>query len=94
MAKKYKQDYKDHYDEHMGMERKMKKGSSSRGFVTGNDPSIGRRDHAGLPQEKVMEQYPPCPYGKGGMLNDSMSGIDDVLRSGHNKASENVSYQK
>jgi|APGre2960657404_1045060.scaffolds.fasta_scaffold00118_8 hypothetical protein len=72
------------------MENGKKKGS----FVTGNDPMVGRGDYANLPQNVVMAQYPRSPELRGGYLDDSMSGIDEINAYGAHQADKFQSYQK
>lgn len=93
--KKYAQNFKDREDEHEAMERKYEKRSmGSRGFVTGNDPSIGRNDVAGLPKECVQEMYPKSPQWPGDYINDSISGIDQVQKEGEGMRKRYISNQK
>ena len=97
MKKKYAQTKKDRADERKGMEGYFRSGmkEASRGsFVTGNDPSVGRRDFAGLPQEKIMKEYPRSPVLKNGMLDDSMRGIDDINSYAEGRAAKYRSNQK
>lgn len=67
---------------------------AKRGFVTGHDEHIGKGDFAGMPKEVEMEQYPPCRNYKGGMLDDTMSGIDDVNTMSERTTSKYISNQK
>jgi len=90
MKKKYAQGYKDRAHESEGMDKKGKKGS----FVTGNDPMVGRGDFANLPQNVMMAQYPRSPELRGGYLDDSMSGIDEINEYGTHQADRFRSYQK
>lgn len=90
--KKYAQNFKDRMDEHEAMEKRSAGGS--RGFVTGNDPSIGRNDVAGLPKECVQEMYPKSPQWPGDTINDSMTGVDQVQREGEGMRKRYISNQK
>lgn len=84
---KYKQDRKDRRDESYGMKR-------SAGFVEGHDESIGRNDHAGLPQKLEMREYPKSEYGRSGYIDDSMTDIDDCMEDSKMKRERNLSNQK
>ena len=97
MKKKYAQSKKDRAHESEGMERHFRSGmrdASKGSFVTGNDPSVGRGDYANLPQEKVMREYPRAPTLKGGYLDDSVTGIDEINSYGEGRAAKYRSYQK
>lgn len=67
---------------------------AKKGFVTGHDEHIGRNDHAGMPKEVRMDDYPPCRNYKGGELDDTMTGIDDVNQIAESKSSRYRSNQK
>ncbi len=77
-----------------GMKKYMKEGRKGSGFVTGHNPGIGRNDHAGLPSEKVMSNYPPNRSMKGGYLDDTISDIDAVQYQGDKVTYSNMSHQK
>lgn len=79
MGKKYYQD--------------RKKGMKG-GFVTGNDPSVGRSDHAGMPKETVMSSYPENSMRKGAYLDDSMSEIDAIQKDSNYQVESKLSHQK
>jgi hypothetical protein len=64
------------------------------GFVTGHDEQIGKGDLAGLPRDVKMEKYPPCRNYKGGMIDDTITGVDDVNSLSEAKASKYRSNQK
>jgi len=65
-----------------------------RGFVEGHDESIGKGDHAGMPKEVMMKDYPKSRMGRSGEVDDSMSDIDDVQGMNAEKRNRNVSNQK
>lgn len=67
---------------------------AKRGFITGHDEHIGKGDFAGMPKDVKMEQYPPCKNYRGGALDDTMSGIDEVASMSEGKASKYLSNQK
>ena len=94
MKKKYAQSYKDRKDEHEAMEKNFRKGMKSDSFVTGNDPMVGRGDYANLPQQVMMKQYPRSPELRGGYLDDSMNGIDEINSYSERQADRFRSYQK
>lgn len=97
MKKKYAQSKKDRAHEREGMEDYFRRGMREAGkgsFVTGNDPEVGRRDFAGLPQEKVMKEYPRAPELRGEYIDDSLTGIDEVNSYGEGRAARFRSYQK
>lgn len=93
MAKKYYQDRKDREDESRGMKKHEEK-RDRRSFVTGHDPEIGRDSHAGLPEDKVMAAYPANRSRRGGYLDDSMSGIDEVQMDSDRQVERHMSNQK
>jgi hypothetical protein len=68
--------------------------NSKRDFVTGHDPKIGRNDYAGLPQDKVMEEYPKNRMRRGAYLDDSMSEIDAIQVDSEHQVESNLSHQK
>lgn len=66
-----------------------------RGFKEGHDESIGKKDHAGMPKEVMMEEYPKgarLPMNEG--IDDSMTDIDDVDGRAEGKRSKYMSWQK
>jgi hypothetical protein len=63
-------------------------------FVTGHDEHIGKGDHAGMPRDVKMENYPPCRGGVDKEIDDTMSGIDDVATGAEGKKSKYLSNQK
>jgi len=72
---------------------KMKKGYGE-GFVSGHDEMVGRDSYAGLPDEKVMKEYPKSPMHNGYYQDDSISGIDMANRESTAKSSSYMSKQK
>ena len=83
---KYKQSKKDRKDESRAM-----KGSGS--FVTGNDESIGRSDHAGMPKDVRMEDYPKASHYRGGMIDDSVNEIDGSMSQASSETNRHLSDQ-
>lgn len=68
--------------------------AKSKGWITGHDPHIGKSDPAGLPQDKVMEQYPRSRSYSGGDLDDTMEDIDRIDSGSEGKMNKYRSYQK
>lgn len=67
---------------------------AKRSFVTGHDEHIGRSDHAGMPKEVMMEQYPPYKRSEDGMIDDTIVGIDEACTKSEGKRSRYLSNQK
>lgn len=74
------------------MARKEK--NERNGFVEGHDERIGKDDHAGMPKEVIMKDYPRSRMLRGGELDDSISDIDDIEGQSTATADKNISYQK
>jgi hypothetical protein len=72
----------------------MKEKRSHGSFVDGHDEAIGRNDTAGMPREVVMKEYPRSRMLRGGKLDDSITGIDDVISHSEGKADKYISNQK
>lgn len=68
--------------------------AKQRGFTTGHDEAIGKGNVANLPQDVIQHEYPPCRNYKGGMLDDTMTDIDDISSRTEGKSSKHISYQK
>lgn len=94
MKKKYAQSSSDRKHESEAMEKNFRKGMKSDSFVTGNDPMVGRGSYANLPDQVMMKQYPRSPELRGGYLDDSMDGIDEINAYGERQADRFRSYQK
>ncbi len=48
----------------------------SKARIEGHDESIGRKDHAGLPKDVYMGEYPKVRLPMNENIDDSMSEID------------------
>ena len=70
------------------------KHKKSKGFVEGHDEGIGKGNFANLPQEVMMKPFPRNKMLKNGMIDDSMTGIDDMISSGEVNVSKHISRQK
>lgn len=68
--------------------------SNKGGFATGNNPSIGRNDVAGLPKECVQTTYPKSKNYRGGYLDDTMNDIDRIDSGSEGMVTRNPSNQK
>ena len=66
----------------------------SKGFVTGHDESIGKGQHANLPQETIIKEYPKPSKYRGAMLDDTMDDVDEVCKQAEGKSSKYISNQK
>lgn len=63
-------------------------------FAEGHDPMVGRHDFAGLPQEKIMKNYPKSTrLTRDERLDDTMSEIDDVDERAEMKRQRYLSNQ-
>lgn len=65
-----------------------------RGFVEGHDENIGKGEHANMPKDVMMRDYPPAPADRGNYLDDSMTDIDDVQEEAVRKRRRYISNQK
>lgn len=70
------------------------KKSGHKGFVEGHDQSIGHGNFANLPQEVMMKEYPKNKMLRSGMLDDTITGIDNVISRGEVTTSKHISNQK
>lgn len=70
------------------------KKSGKKGFVEGHDQGIGKGNFANLPQEVIQKQYPNNKVLRSGMIDDTITGIDDVISRGEVNASRHISNQK
>ena len=68
--------------------------AKSKGFTTGHDESVGKGSFSNLPQEVIHKEYPPCRNYKSGMLDDTMTDIDDIADRTEGTSRKHVSYQK
>ncbi len=68
--------------------------AKGKGFATGHDEHIGRGDHAGMPRDVEMVDYPPSRNYPGGTIDDTMTGIDDVNSMSESKSKKYISNQK
>jgi hypothetical protein len=93
MKKKHAQSMKKDSKAESHFRAGMKDGSKG-SFVTGHDPHVGRRDFAGMPEDKVMKLFPRAPELRGGHLDDTITGIDEVNTYGESRAEKYRSYQK
>ena len=66
----------------------------SRGFVDGHDEGVGRGDFANMPREVVMKEYPRASALRGGMLDDTITGIDAVQHGSEGMTMRHLSNQK
>lgn len=69
----------------------MKKG---KGFSVGHDEKVGKGSFANLPQDVIMKEYPKNKGARGGYMDDTITGIDSVVRGSEAKASKHMSNQK
>jgi hypothetical protein len=66
----------------------------AKGFAEGHNKGIGKGDYAGLPTEVIRSQYPKSKNYPDSELDDSMTGIDEVVDRCVGKATKHKSYQK
>lgn len=55
---------------------------------------MGSGDFAGMPQDKVMKEYPKSGYGYGMGPDDTIKGIDETNRESYKKRGRYISDQK
>lgn len=70
------------------------KHKKSGGFVEGHKESVGKGSFANLPHDVVMKEYPKSKSMRGGMLDDTITGIDSVQRGSESKSMHHISNQK
>lgn len=75
------------------MSKKYKRGYGEN-FVTGHDSMVGRDSHAGLPDQKVMKEYPRNKMMPGSRLDDTMSEIDAIQTDSERQIQRRLSHQK
>lgn len=66
----------------------------SRDFVEGHDERVGKGDLANMPQHVVMKEYPKSRSLRGGMLDDTITGIDAVNTQTEGMTMRHLSNQK
>lgn len=67
--------------------------AKSRDFKLGHDEEIGKGEFANMPKDVRMEQYPKTRHGRGDM-DDTISGIDEVIDQGAERRDRYMSNQK
>ena len=65
-----------------------------KGFVEGHDESIGKGEHANMPQEVQMKPYPKSAGMRGDELDDTMSDIDRYQEEADRTRRSKMSHQK
>jgi len=66
----------------------------SKARIEGHEPSIGRRDYAGMPKDVYMEEYPKSTrLTENENIDDTMSEIDDVDMRAEGKRRRYLSNQ-
>nr|CAB4126338.1 hypothetical protein UFOVP88_12 [uncultured Caudovirales phage] len=88
MHKVHQSAHKSHMNMHSGRE------GHGKGFVEGHDVGVGHGDFANLPQGVVMKEYPKPAMAREGMLDDTITGVDEVDRMAGNRRAKYVSHQK
>ena len=94
----------EHHSGHMKPHHKaaMERSHSSHArshFATGlgvseaEHAAIGHGEFANMPKEVHMEMYPKSKNYRGGVLNDTITGIDQVSGISEGKASKFMSHQ-
>ncbi len=68
--------------------------SKKGGFPVGHEPGVGRGDFANLPQDVKMTAYPKAKTLGERDLDDTLTGIDEVMTRSEGKARKYVSNQK
>jgi hypothetical protein len=63
-------------------------------FAEGHDEGVGRGDFANMPREVVMRPYPAASALRGGMLDDTITGIDAVQHGSEAMTMRHLSNQK
>ena len=67
---------------------------AKKSFMTGHNPSIGKTNFAGMPDEVMMEQYPEYSNMTTNELDDTLTGIDKVCKHAETKREKYISNQK
>lgn len=63
-------------------------------FAEGHDEMIGRGSFANMPQDVIMKEYPKNKGARGGYMDDTITGVDEVIRGSEGKTSRYMSNQK
>lgn len=79
---------------HHAKSMKMGREGQGKGFVEGHDEGVGHGDFANLPQEKVVKMYPKASALRGGMIDDTITGIDAIDRGCEAMTMRHLSNQK
>lgn len=66
----------------------------SKGFVEGHNPKEGHGSFANMPQEVIMRPYPKNKVSRDNEIDDTISGIDNVVKVAEGKRSKYMSNQK
>lgn len=65
----------------------------SKSRIEGHEPGIGKSDHAGMPKEVYVGEYPKTRLPMNEGLDDTMSEIDGVSTHSEGKRSKYRSNQ-
>lgn len=84
----YMKHKKSHHKSHHSSHHK------GRGFVEGHDEGVGKGNFANLPQHVVQKEYPKAHMMRGGMLDDTITGIDSVQDRADGTTVRHLSNQK
>lgn len=93
MSKKYKQDYKDHYDEHEAMSHKKRGRMNEGSEMHGHKESWGRGEHSNMPKDLIMKDYPKAHDPREKDLGDTMSSIDREIDQMEGQRGKRISNQ-
>ena len=75
-------------------EKYLKREGKSSSFVKGHDEKVGHRDFANLPSDVIMKEFPKPHQMRGGMLDDTITGIDNVMSNSESMTLRHLSNQK
>lgn len=63
-------------------------------FAEGHEPKVGKSSFANMPSEVVMKEYPKSKALRGGMIDDTITGVDAVNSENEAFAMRHLSNQK
>lgn len=67
--------------------------ASMHGMSEKEGKAWGRGEHANMPKDVSMKMYPKANEFGAGVIDDTMTEIDQTTRSAHSKARKNLSNQ-
>lgn len=77
----------------MAMHKKSHKYATGMGVSEKEKPAMGHGEFANMPKEVHMEEYPKAAKYRGGVLDDTITGIDRTNHMAESKAQRFLSNQ-